>query len=94
MCDTDSARHSSLILVEALDFGEVSGRGALHLEAFLYGTEFRENQVRLGFSHTYQCTASKAILGFAGKRNRQKPPSVSMLTPLTAATTERGRFSH
>lgn len=38
LCYTDPARHPSLILVEALDLGQVRGRGALHLEALL-GTE-------------------------------------------------------
>ena len=32
---TDPAGHPSLILVEALDLGQVSGRGALHLETLL-----------------------------------------------------------
>lgn len=35
MCYTDPARHPSLILIEALDLGQVSGRGALHLETLL-----------------------------------------------------------
>jgi len=32
---TDPARHPSLILVEALDLGQVSGWRALHLETLL-----------------------------------------------------------
>lgn len=35
MLHPDPARHPSLILVEALDLGQVSGRGALHLETLL-----------------------------------------------------------
>lgn len=33
--DTDPPRYSSLVLVEALDFSQVSGRRALHLETLL-----------------------------------------------------------
>lgn len=44
---TDPARHHSLILVEALDLGQVSGRGALHLETLLREWRvFREGWVR------------------------------------------------
>lgn len=32
---SDPAGHPSLILVEALDLSQVSGRGALHLETLL-----------------------------------------------------------
>lgn len=33
--DTDPPRYSSLVLVEALDFSQVSGWRALHLETLL-----------------------------------------------------------
>lgn len=35
MLYTDPARHPALVLVEALDLSQVSGRGALHLETLL-----------------------------------------------------------
>ena len=41
---TDPARHPSLILVEALNLGQVSGRGALHLETLLRTEDRQRNQ--------------------------------------------------
>lgn len=35
MLHTYPARHAALVLVKALDLGQVNGWGALHLEAFL-----------------------------------------------------------
>lgn len=88
LCYTDPARHPSLILVEALDLSQVCGRGALHLETLL---GMKDSSFWLTFisnwRHIYQCTPSKAIIARASKHNWHKPPSVSMLTPLSVATT-------
>ena len=43
MLYTDPARHPSLILVEALDLGQVGGWGALYLETLLGAEGITEN---------------------------------------------------
>lgn len=103
MLYTDPARHPALILVEALDLSQVSGRGALHLETLLRKKNSQRTESKVAFDwvnfinnpeiwldwrHIYQRTASEAIIVCASKHNRHKPLSVSMPTPLSLATTE------
>jgi len=67
---TDPAGHRSLILVEALDLGQVRGRGALHLEALMDGGGGEEFTWKLTFdpggcvSATLKAATGSVLRGF------------------------------
>lgn len=69
---TDPTGHPSLVLVEALDLGQVGGRGALDLETLLGGiTESWVNMCPqsafnfLAQRHIYQSETFEAIIAHA-----------------------------
>lgn len=93
---THPARHPSLILVEALDLGQVCGWGVLHLETLLVKkdsqrssssvalVEDTQQQLWANFTgkwkHIYQCKAIMVVL--VNTTNRP----ASMLTPVVGTT--------
>lgn len=79
MCNTDPARHPSLILIEALDLGQVSGRGALHLETLL-GTK---DSQRIRSRRYTVCRYKPLLPALVNTANR----TVAVPTPLSVATT-------
>lgn len=79
---TDPARHPSLVLVEALDLGQISGGGALHLEALLRQTPpHRGHSQKFAFHRISTCSYCLCYY----KHNNPKALSVSMPTPLEAS---------
>ena len=54
ICDSYPARNSTLVLIQALDLGQVLGGGALHLKTLLWMKD--SQRVRCGFWHI--CAAS------------------------------------